>query len=63
MIFICLENSKSSNPYRLRLNLTDKIDLQRGDKHIALSGISIYFIWKNIKRSYENNKFKISGTT
>ena len=62
MIFMCLENSKSSNLHRLRFDLTDKIDLQRGDKHIALSGISIYFIWKN-KRSYENNKLKISGTT
>ena len=51
MIFMCLENSKSSNPHRLRFDLTDKIDLQRGDKHIALSGISTYFIWKNIKRS------------
>ena len=30
-------------------------------KSIALSDLSIYYIWKNIKRSYNNNKFKISA--
>ena len=31
------ENSKTSNQYRLLLNLTDKIDWQKGKKCIALS--------------------------
>ena len=35
-------NSKTSDPYRLVLNLTDKMDLQKGDKCVALSGLSIY---------------------
>ena len=30
------ENSKASDPYRLLLNLPDKIDLRRKDKYIAL---------------------------
>ena len=43
------------------LNLTDKIDLQRGEKRIALSNVSIYYTWINIKKSYQNNKFKKSA--
>ena len=42
------ENSKTSDPHRLLLNLTDKIDLRRKDKYIALSNLSIYYTWKNI---------------
>ena len=62
-IFINSENSKTPNPHRLLLNLTDKIDLRRKDKCIALSNLSIYYTWKNIKKSYQNNKFKISAPT
>ena len=29
----------------------------------ALSNLSIYYTWKNIKSSYKNNKFKISAPT
>ena len=43
------ENSKTSKPHVLILHLTDKIDLQRGEKNIALSNLSIYCTWKNIK--------------
>ena len=38
------ENSKTLDPHRLLLNLTDKIDLRRKDKFIALSNLSIYYI-------------------
>ena len=55
------ENNKTSDPYRLLLNLSDKINLKRSGKHVTLSNLSIYYIWKNIKRSYKNNKFKISA--
>ena len=57
------ENSKTSEPHVLILKLTDKSDLRRGEKSIALSNLSIYYIWKNIKSSYNNNKFKISAPT
>ena len=30
---------------------------------IALSNLSIYYTWKNIKSSYNNNKFKIPAPT
>ena len=35
----------------------------KGEKIIALSNISIYYTWKNIKSSYNNNEFKISAPT
>ena len=57
------ENSKTSEPHILILKLTDKLDLRRGEKSIALSNLSIYYTWKNIKSSYNNNKFKISAPT
>ena len=62
-IFMNSENSKKSDPYRLLLNLTDKINLKRNDQYIALSNLSIYYTWKGIKMSYKNNKFKISAPT
>ena len=62
-IFMNFENSKTSDSHKLLFNLTDKIDLRRKDKYIALSNISIYYIWKNIKKSYKNNKFKTSVST
>ena len=61
--FMNSETSKTSKPHVLILNLTDKIDLRRGEKMISLSHLSIYYTWKNIKKSYSNNKFKISAPT
>ena len=57
------ENSKTSKPHVLTLKLTSKLDLRIGEKVIALSNLSIYYPWKNIKSSYNNNKFKISTPT
>ena len=57
------KNSKTSDLQRLLLNFTYKIDLKRKDKYIALSNLSIYYTWKNIKKSYKNNTFKILAPT
>ena len=57
-IFMNSENSKSSKPHVLILNLTDKIDLRRGEKRVALSNLSIYYSWKSIKSSCNNKKLK-----
>ena len=57
------ENSKTSEPYVLILKLSDKLDLRRGEKNIALSNLSIYYKWKNIKSSCNNNKFEASAPT
>ena len=42
-MFMNSRNRKTSDPRRLLLNLTDKIDLRRKDKYIALSNLSIYY--------------------
>ena len=57
------ENSKNSKSHVLIVELTNKLDLRIGEKTIALSNLSIYHTWKNIKSSYNNNKFKISAPT
>ena len=62
-IFMNSENSKTPKPNVLILKLTNKRDLRLGEKFIALSNISIYHTWKNIKSSYNDNKFKISEPT
>ena len=57
------ENSKTSEPHRFRLDLTDKLSLKNPNKNMALANLSIYYTWKNIKSEYNNNKFKISAPT
>ena len=62
-IFMNSENSETSEPNVLILKLTDKLDLKGGERSIALSNLCIYYTWKNIKSSYNNNKFKIYAPT
>ena len=57
------ENSKTSESYRLLRNLPHKINLKRSDKYVVSSHLSMYYAWKNIKKSYKNNKYKISAST
>ena len=49
-IFMNSENSKTSKPHILKLKLTDKLDLRIAEKVIALSNLSIYYIWKKNKK-------------
>ena len=48
-IFMNYKNSEASNPQRLLLYVTDKTDLRR-NKYVALSNLSNYYTWKNIKK-------------
>ena len=57
------ENSKTSESYRFKLDLTDKLNLKNPNKNVALASLSIYYTWKNIRSEYTNNKFKISAPT
>ena len=57
------ENSKTNEPHKFKLDLTDKRNLKNPKKNIALVNLSIYYTWKNIKTEYNNNKFKISAPT
>ena len=60
-IFINSENSKTSKTHVLMLKLTNELDLRKGEKIIALSNLSIYNTWKNIKNLYTitiNSKYQ-----
>ena len=61
--FMNSENSKTSEPHRFTLDLTDKLNLKDPKKSMALANLNIYYTWKNIKSEYNNNKFKISAPT
>ena len=62
-IFINSENSRTLKPHILTSKLANKLNLRFDEKVTALSNLSIYYTWKNIKSSYNNNKFKISART
>ena len=57
------ENSKTNEPHRFKLDLTDKFNLKNPNKNMALANLSIYYSWKNITPKYNKNKFKISALT
>ena len=40
------ENSKTSHPGRLLLELTDRTVLRSGEKSVAFSNLSMYYTWK-----------------
>ena len=44
-IFMKSGNSKTTDPHRLLLNLTDKVNLKRSDRYVALSNLTIYYTW------------------
>ena len=57
------ENRKILRPHVLVLKFINKLDLKIGKKVLPLSNLSIYYTWKNMKNSYNNNKLKISEPT
>ena len=61
--FMNTKNSKTNEPNRFKYDLIDKLDLKHPYKDMTLCNLSIYYTWKNVKSTYNNNKFKISATT
>ena len=57
------EYYKTSNTHKLLLNIPEKINLKRSDKYVALSNLSIHFKWRNFKKSYKNNAFRMLAQT
>ena len=57
------ENSKTSEPHKFKLDLTDKLNLKNPNKNMALANLSIYYTSKNIISEYNNNKFKTFAST
>ena len=43
------ENSKTNEPHKFVLNLSQRLHLSGSEKHVALKNISIYYTWKNIR--------------
>ena len=48
-IFMNNENSKTNEPHRYKLDLTDKLNLKNPNKRMPLANLDIYYTWKNIK--------------
>ena len=61
--FITTKNSKTNEPNRFKYHLIDKLDLRNPNKNMAVANLSIYYTWKNVKSTYNNNKFKILART
>ena len=61
--FMKTKNSKTKEPNRFKYGLIDKLNLKNPNKNMALGNLSIYYTWKNVKSTYNNNKFRISGPT
>ena len=61
--FMNSKNNKTSEPNRFKYDLIDKLDLKNPNKNMALANLSIYYTWKNVKSTYDNNKLKISAPT
>ena len=57
------ENSKTNEPHKFVFNLSQKLDLRRSNKHVALQNLSIYYMWKNVRKQHKNNKLKIIAPT
>ena len=62
-IFINTSNSATNKSNEFLYKFIDKLDLTNPNKTMALANLSMYYTWKNIKSSYNNNKFKISAPT
>ena len=56
-VFMNSKNSKTSNLHWLLLSLTEKINLKRNDKYVALSNLILYYTSKNIKTT--NLKYQL----
>ena len=57
------ENSKTNESNKLIYLFTDKRNLKTpNNKNIWLVNLSIYYMCKNIKSQYNNNKFKTSAS-
>ena len=56
-IFMNTGNSKTDEPHKFVLNLSQRLDLRSSNKHVAIQKSSVYHTWKNIKQQYKNNKY------
>ena len=62
-VFMNSQNSNVSDAHKLRLNLTQKVDLRRYNNGGAIKDVGIYCTWKKKLKTYKRIRFRISGTT
>ena len=61
--FMNTENSKTNEPHKFVINLSQRLDLKSSNQHVVLQNLSIYYTWENIRNQYKNNKLKIIAPT
>ena len=61
--FMNTENSKTNEPHKFVINLSQRLGLKSSNQHVALQNLSIYYTWENIRNQYKNNKLKIIAPT
>ena len=61
--FMNTETSKTNEPHKFVLNLSQSLDLRNSNKDVALQNLSIFYTWKNIRKQYKNDKLKIIVST
>ena len=61
--FMNTKSSKTNESHRFKYDLIGKLDFKNPNKNMALGSLSIYYTSKNVKSTYNNNKFKISAPT
>ena len=57
------ENSRTNEPHKFILNLTQRLDLRSSNKHVALQNLSFYYTWKNTIQQHKKIKLKIIART
>ena len=45
------ENSKTNEPHRFKLDLTDKRNLKNPNENMALANLIIYYTWKTLNQN------------
>ena len=57
------ENNKTSELHKFVLNLSPRLELRSSNKHYPIQNLPIYYMWKNIRQKYKNNKLQIIAPT
>ena len=52
------KNHKTNGPHKFVLNLLQRLDLKKSNKHVALQNYHIYYTRKNEIQQHKNNKTK-----
>ena len=63
MIYINTENSKTNEPRKFALNLSQRLSLRSWSENVDFQNVSFYHSWRCIRQQYKNNKLKIATPT